>query len=60
MTQVYPCGAGRVGFTALMMTARPKTTRIEDVYVADAFNQVNVGVTLHPVVYGDYPEVCSS
>ncbi|XP_034237899.1 myrosinase 1-like [Thrips palmi] len=48
---------GQVGFSALLYTARPNSTRIEDVYAADAFNQVNTGVLLHPVVYGDYPEV---
>ncbi|XP_034249356.1 myrosinase 1-like [Thrips palmi] len=48
---------GQVGFSALVFTARPNSTRPEDVYSADAFNQVAAGVLLNPVVHGDYPEL---
>ncbi|KAE8738496.1 hypothetical protein FOCC_FOCC016020 [Frankliniella occidentalis] len=49
--------AGQIGFNALLMHASPNSTRPEDVYAADLFNQVHAGQVLAPVVLGDYPQV---
>lgn len=46
-----------MGFSAHTIHARPNSTRPEDVYAADAFNQFQAGATLQPVVTGDYPQV---
>lgn len=48
---------GQVGCSVLLMTARANSTRPEDVYAAEAFNQMHAGVVLSPIVYGDYPEI---
>lgn len=48
---------GWVGITALVSTALPNSTGPEDVYVADAVNQGDVGLVLDPVVRGDYPQL---
>lgn len=49
--------AGLVGFTAKLMPARPVSTTQEDVFVAEAFNQMHAGNVLRPVVHGDYPDL---
>ncbi|XP_034234308.1 cyanidin 3-O-glucoside 7-O-glucosyltransferase (acyl-glucose)-like isoform X2 [Thrips palmi] len=48
---------GQVGINVLMTHARPATTRPEDAYAADAWNQMYHGLVLHPVVFGDYPQL---
>lgn len=48
---------GQVGATAILMPARPKTTKVEDVYAANVFNQLYAGSVLHPLVYGDFPDI---
>ncbi|XP_034240680.1 putative beta-glucosidase 6 isoform X2 [Thrips palmi] len=47
---------GRVGFTALLTPARPNSTRSEDVYTAAAYNELQAGLALNPVVHGDWPQ----
>ncbi|KAK3922693.1 Beta-glucosidase 30 [Frankliniella fusca] len=48
---------GLVGANAWIVPARPKTNSVEDSYAAEVFNQQQVGSVLHPVVFGDYPEL---
>ncbi|XP_034250034.1 myrosinase 1-like isoform X2 [Thrips palmi] len=48
---------GQVGFSAALSTARPRSTRPEDVYASNAFNQFSGGMVLAPVTYGDYPQI---
>lgn len=52
-----PFVAGRVGFTGLLTPARPSTTRPEDVYTADAYNDLQAGLVFNSVVHGDWPQV---
>ena len=47
--------AGSLGFTAKLMPAAPASISQQDVFTAEAFNQMHAGNVLHPVVYGDYP-----
>lgn len=56
-TKYFTEQQGQVGYTALLVHAQPKTTSVQDVYAADAFNQMHCGKILHPVVFGDYPEI---
>ncbi|XP_026278216.2 uncharacterized protein LOC113206368 [Frankliniella occidentalis] len=49
--------AGQIGLTVLLMHATPNSTRPEDVYAAELFNQVHAGQVLAPIVVGDYPQV---
>ncbi|XP_034230000.1 beta-glucosidase 22-like isoform X2 [Thrips palmi] len=55
--EYYPSQKGRVGATALLIHAEPQTASQQDIYAADAFNQLHCGQVLHPVVYGDYPDL---
>ncbi|KAK3924750.1 Cyanidin 3-O-glucoside 7-O-glucosyltransferase (acyl-glucose) [Frankliniella fusca] len=48
---------GKIGYSTLLMYAKPATTSPEDIYAASAFNELHAGSSLHPVVYGDYPQV---
>ncbi|XP_034256691.1 putative beta-glucosidase 6 [Thrips palmi] len=48
---------GQIGFSAVLMTGYPNTTRAEDVYAAAAYNSLQAGVVLDPVVYGDYSQL---
>ncbi|KAK3924835.1 Beta-glucosidase 42 [Frankliniella fusca] len=45
----------KVGISALMMPAKPKTMNEEDLVAAETFLQVYVGTLLQPIVSGDYP-----
>ncbi|XP_052130215.1 uncharacterized protein LOC113212232 [Frankliniella occidentalis] len=48
---------GKLGYSTLLMYAQPATISPEDVYAANVFNELHAGSSLHPVVYGDYPQV---
>ncbi|KAE8742179.1 hypothetical protein FOCC_FOCC012265 [Frankliniella occidentalis] len=48
---------GRVGVNTWIVTAKPNTTSIEDSFAAEVFNQLQAGSMLHPIVFGDYPEL---
>lgn len=50
--------SGQIGFTAVLMPGYPNTTSSEDVYAAAAYNALQAGVVLDPVVHGDYSQVC--
>lgn len=47
---------GRIGFNALLTLSQPNSTRFEDVYVAEAYNELQAGLALDPVVHGDWPQ----
>ncbi|KAE8740413.1 hypothetical protein FOCC_FOCC014074, partial [Frankliniella occidentalis] len=57
--QVFKNGGyeGKLGYSALLMYAQPATISPEDVYAANVFNELHAGSSIHPVVYGDYPQV---
>ncbi|KAK3908003.1 Cyanidin 3-O-glucoside 7-O-glucosyltransferase (acyl-glucose) [Frankliniella fusca] len=55
-TNHFSTQKGQVGFTTLLVHAKPNTTSVEDVYAAEIFNQIHAGKILHPVVFGDYPD----
>ncbi|XP_026276465.1 uncharacterized protein LOC113205169 isoform X2 [Frankliniella occidentalis] len=46
---------GVIGFTVTTLNSRPNSTRTEDAYASEAFNQFFTGMLLHPLVFGDYP-----
>ncbi|KAK3923913.1 Cyanidin 3-O-glucoside 7-O-glucosyltransferase (acyl-glucose), partial [Frankliniella fusca] len=46
---------GLLGFTVTTLNSRPNSTRPEDAYASEAFNQFYTGMLLHPLVFGDYP-----
>ncbi|KAE8747059.1 hypothetical protein FOCC_FOCC006197 [Frankliniella occidentalis] len=48
---------GRVGVNTWIVTSKPNTTSIEDSFAAEVFNQLQAGSILHPIVFGDYPEL---
>ncbi|KAK3925415.1 Vicianin hydrolase [Frankliniella fusca] len=48
---------GQVGINAIILHATPNSTRPEDVYAAELFNEVLAGQVLAPVVHGDFPQV---
>ncbi|KAE8738497.1 hypothetical protein FOCC_FOCC016021 [Frankliniella occidentalis] len=48
---------GQIGLTMLLLHTSPNSTRPEDVYAAELFNQVHAGQMLGPIVLGDYPQV---
>ncbi|XP_034252323.1 cyanidin 3-O-glucoside 7-O-glucosyltransferase (acyl-glucose)-like isoform X2 [Thrips palmi] len=48
---------GKIGFTVTTLLSRPTSTSPEDVYASESFNQMFAGMLLHPLVYGDYPQI---
>ncbi|KAK3910773.1 Beta-glucosidase 11 [Frankliniella fusca] len=46
-----------VGVNTWLAVAKPNTTSVEDTYAAEVFNQLHIGTMLHPVVFGDYPDM---
>ncbi|KAK3929370.1 Beta-glucosidase 40, partial [Frankliniella fusca] len=48
---------GRVGMGALTFFARPNSTKWDDILAAERANLFEMGLILHPLVFGDYPDV---
>lgn len=48
---------GKLGFTVTTLLSRPVSTRPEDVYASEAYNQMFAGMLLNPLVHGDYPQM---
>ncbi|KAE8747129.1 hypothetical protein FOCC_FOCC006127, partial [Frankliniella occidentalis] len=49
--------AGTIGMSVASYISRPNSTRAEDAYASEAFNQFYAGLMLHPLVFGDYPPI---
>ncbi|KAK3919158.1 Cyanidin 3-O-glucoside 7-O-glucosyltransferase (acyl-glucose) [Frankliniella fusca] len=48
---------GSVGVNTWIAVAKPNTTSVEDTFATEVFNQLHIGSILHPVVFGDYPDM---
>ncbi|KAE8737238.1 glycoside hydrolase-like, partial [Frankliniella occidentalis] len=48
---------GVVGFGACTFFSRPNSTEWDDILASDRSNMFDVGLLLHPLVFGDYPAV---
>ncbi|XP_026276466.1 myrosinase 1-like [Frankliniella occidentalis] len=48
---------GTIGMSVASYISRPNSTRAEDAYASEAFNQFYAGLMLHPLVFGDYPPI---
>ncbi|KAK3907331.1 Putative beta-glucosidase 5 [Frankliniella fusca] len=48
---------GRVGMGALTFFARPNSTKWDDILAAERANMFDIGLIMHPLVFGDYPDV---
>ncbi len=46
-----------IGFSVSSAVARPNSTLPEDAYATEAFNFFENGLLLHPIVFGDYPDI---
>lgn len=49
--------SGMIGFTITTLLSRPSSTAPEDIYASEVYNQMFGGMLLHPLVYGDYPQI---
>ncbi|KAK3917371.1 Beta-glucosidase 7 [Frankliniella fusca] len=48
---------GRVGIGALTFFARPNSTKWDDILAAERANYFEMGLIIHPLVFGEYPDV---
>ncbi|KAE8739018.1 hypothetical protein FOCC_FOCC015488 [Frankliniella occidentalis] len=48
---------GLLGFGSVSYLARPNSSEWDDIIASDRTNMFDVGLLLHPLIYGDYPAV---